>query len=222
MLFAAGIAMAGFQCRDNRLNTAKALLEGGDFLAARGLYERCVEKSPRDFAAHYGCGMTWCAEAMYKTEIGLAVPDDWYPAIYQMTIALHIEPLPVARQTLAVLHFNLGSCYRKTGNTDDAVQRIRQAVSYDSTFFKAWNLLGALYHERGDLDMAENCYRRTVILKPDYAMAHFNLGALSWARGDYAPATRYFQDAVTLEPGNAYFAGWLAKARAAAFKPGGR
>jgi tetratricopeptide (TPR) repeat protein len=70
--------------------------------------------------------------------------------------------------------------------------------------------------------MAENCYRRTVILKPDYAMAHFNLGALSWARGDYAPATRYFQDAVTLEPGNAYFAGWLAKARAAAFKPGGR
>jgi tetratricopeptide (TPR) repeat protein len=216
------IAALIFQCKNDNLKTAKELLEGGDFLAARELYERLVEKSPRDFAGHYGLGMTWCAEAMYKTEIGLADPDDWYPAIYQMTIAMHINPHPMARNTLAILHFNLGTCYKKMGNNDDAILRIQQAVAYDSTFFKAWNLLGALYHEQGNLAMAENSYRRAIILKPDYAMSHFNLGALSWARKEYAMAEKHFQDAVTLEPHNDYFEGWLAKAHAAASLAGDR
>ena len=34
-----------------------------------------------------------------------------------------------------------------------AIQRISQAVAYDSTLLKADNLLGALYHEQGDLTM---------------------------------------------------------------------
>jgi tetratricopeptide (TPR) repeat protein len=216
------ISLFAFQCRNDTLKTAKELLEGGDFLAARALYERLVEKSPRDFATHYGLGMTWCAEAMYKTEIGLADPDDWYPAIYQMTIAPHIDPLPAARNPLAILHFNLGTCYKKMGNSADAVLRMQQAVAYDSTFFKAWNLLGALYHEQGNLSMAENCYRRAIILKPDYAMSHFNLGALSWARKEYAMAEKHFQDAVTLEPQSDYFEDWLAKAHAAASAAGDR
>lgn len=216
------IALFAFQCRTDTLSTAKSLLEGGDFLAARALYERMVERSPRDFASHYGLGMTWCAEAMYKTEIGLADPDDWYPAIYHMTIALHLEPLPAARNTLAILHFNLGTCYKKMGNNDEAILRIQQAVAYDSSFFKAWNLLGALYHEQDNLTMAENCYRHAILLKPDYAMSHFNLGALSWARKEYALAEKNFQDAVTLEPQNDYFESWLAKAHTAASKPGER
>lgn len=216
------IPLFAIQCRTDNLKTAKALLEGGDFLAARALYERMVEASPRDFASHYGLGMTWCAEAMYKTEIGLADPDDWYPAIYQMTIALHLDPLPAARTTLAILHFNLGTCYKKMGNNDEAILRIQQAVAYDSAFFKAWNLLGALYHEQDNLALAENCYRHAIILKPDYAMSHFNLGALSWARKEYAIAEKHFQDAVTLEPQNDYFESWLAKAHTAASKPGER
>jgi tetratricopeptide (TPR) repeat protein len=216
------ISLFAIQCRTDNLQTAKTLLEGGDFLAARALYERMVETSPRDFASHYGLGMTWCAEAMYKTEIGLADPDDWYPAIYHMTIASHLDSLPSARNTLAILHFNLGTCYKKMGNNDDAILRIQQAVAYDSAFFKAWNLLGALYQEQNNPALAETCYRHAIILKPDYAMSHFNLGALSWARKEYAAAEKHFQDAVTLQPKNEYFESWLAKARAAASVPGKR
>ena len=76
-------------CRQERLATAKALLENGDFLAARKVYDRLLDKQPGDFAAHFGLAMTWCAEAIYKTEIGLARPQDWYPAIYHMTVAEH-------------------------------------------------------------------------------------------------------------------------------------
>jgi tetratricopeptide (TPR) repeat protein len=206
------IALAGtstgifISCEGDRLGEAKKLLESGDFLSARKLYEREVAARPGDFTAHYGLGMTWCAEAIYRTELGLAGPEDWYPAIYQMTVAGHLDTSEQVHRTLAILHFNLGACYKKEGAADEAMARIEQAVSYDSTLLKAFNMLGALYQERGDFDRAEACYRRVLIIKPEYSMAHFNLGALSWARREYATAEKYFQNAVALEPQNAYFA----------------
>ncbi len=206
-------------CGKDRLSLAKELLEGGDFLAARKIYNRLAESRPGDYAAHYGLGMTWCAEAIYKTEIGCAVPQDWYPAIYQMTVAMHLDTSEEVHRTLAILHYNLGACYRKTGNREEAILRVQKAVSYDSTLLKAYNLLGALYQEQGDFDKADLSYRRALLLKPDYALAHFNRGALAWARSDYAAAEKCFQDAAACEPQNSYFTSWLAKAQAAA---GGR
>jgi tetratricopeptide (TPR) repeat protein len=216
------VALTGFTlvpgCRDNRLVAANALLESGDYLSARPLYSRIVESKPRDYAAHYGLGMSYCAEAMHKTDLGLAAPDDWYPAIYQVTVAAHLDTSPEVRRTLAILHYNLGACYRKNDNPADAILRIAQSISYDSTLLKAYNLLGTLYYEQGDLDKAESCYRRTLIIKPDYAMAHFNLGALFWARGRYDDALVRFTDAAALDPENGYFQSWLSKARTRAGK----
>jgi tetratricopeptide (TPR) repeat protein len=205
-------------CRDNRIAAANALLESGDYLGARPGYSRIVESKPRDYAAHYGLGMSYCAEAMHRTDLGLAVPDNWYPAIYQVTVAAHLDTSPEVRRTLAILHYNLGACYRKNNNPADAILRIAQAISYDSTLLKAYNLLGTLYYEQGDLDKAESCYRRTLIIKPDYAMAHFNLGALFWARERYDDAFVHFTDAAALDPENDYFQSWLLKARARAGK----
>ena len=219
LLFVVSAACIVLHCGDGRLKSAKALLESGDFLAARAIYDRLATANPNDFAAHYGLGMTWCAEAIYKTEIGLADPDDWYPAVYQMTVASHLQSNAQVRRTLAILHFNLGACYKEMGEPQEAIRRIQDAVSYDSTLLKGYNLLGALYQDQGQFDNAENCYRRTLTLKPDYPMAHFNLGALSWSRGDFSAAEQHFRDAAALEPQNAYFQSWLAKAHAAA---GGR
>jgi len=210
-------------CRKDRLNHAKGLLENGDFLSARKIYSRIAESCPRDYAARYGLGMTWCAETIYKTEIGIAEPKDWYPAIYEMTVATHLDTGKEVRSTLAILHYNLGASFRKAGNREEAIRSIRHAVSCDSSLLKAYNLLGALYQEQGDLDNADLSYRHALLLKPDYAPAHFNRGALAWARGDYATAEKCFQDAVTCGPQNTYFSGWLDKARkAAAGGAGGR
>jgi tetratricopeptide (TPR) repeat protein len=203
-------------CRKDRLTQAKELLEGGDFLTARKMYSRLVESCPDSYAARYGLGMSWCAEAIYKTEIGIAEPKDWYPAIYQMTVAMHLDTGTEVSRTLAILHYNLGACFKKAGNREEAIRRVRHAVSCDSTLLKAYNLLGALYQEQGDLDNADLSYRRALLLKPDYSPAHFNRGSLAWARGDYAAAEKCFRDAVTCEPQNASFSGWLEKARKAA------
>lgn len=191
---------------------ANILLEAGDFLGARKIYERIVEKEPKNFSAHYGLGMSWCAETIYKTELGMAKPQDWYTAIYHMTIAMNLKKNDQVQKTLAILHFNLGTCYKKLNDPDAALKLIEQAVSFDPTLLKALNLLGAMYHERGNFEKAEFFYRKTIEVKPDYAMAHFNLGALAWAKGDYPGAVTCFQKAALLAPENTYFKGWLTKA----------
>ena len=216
-------ALCCLGCRKDRLNHAKVLLEDGDFLSARKIYSRIAESRPEDYGARYGLCMTWCAEAIYKTEIGIAEPEDWYPAIYEMTVVTHLDTGKEARGTLAILHYNLGASFKKAGNREEAIRSIRHAVSCDSTLLKGYNLLGALYQEQGDLDNADLSYSHALLLKPDYAPARFNRGALAWARGDYAAAEKCFQDAVTRDPQNTYFTGWLEKARkAAAAGAGGR
>jgi tetratricopeptide (TPR) repeat protein len=214
-LIAATILFCGVfsTCRDNRLITANALLESGDFLSAREIYSRIVAAHPKQFAARYGLGMSYSAEAIFRTDLGLAVPGDWYRAIYEITIATHLDTITEARRTLAILHYNLGTCFRKLGNQAEAIQRIARAISYDSTLVKAYNLLGTLYQEQGDLEKAENCYRRTLLLKPDYAMTHFNLGTLAWARNDFRQALADFANAAAIEPENALFQTWLDRTR---------
>jgi len=200
-------------CGDRAVQQGNALLETGDFLAARAVFEKIVRRRPMRFDAHFGLGMTFCAEAIYKTDLGLAKPEDWYPAIYSMTVAMHLSDNREVRQTLGILHFNLGACYKDAGNKDAAIERLEQAVSYDSTLVKAFNVLGALYHERGDWDLARRCYRAAVALEPDYSLAHFNLGVLAWAYGDYEAALESFARAASIEPDNPVFSEWRDKAR---------
>jgi tetratricopeptide (TPR) repeat protein len=197
----------------NKIKKANVLLEAGDFLGARKIYDKVVEKEPKNFSAHYGLGMSWCAETIYKTELGLAKPQDWYTAIYHMTIAMNLKKNDQVQKTLAILHFNLGTCYKKMDDPGAALKLMEQAVEYDPTLLKALNLLGAMYHERGNFEKAEYYYLKTIEVKPDYAMAHFNLGALAWANDDYTSSKAYFQRAVSLAPENAYFQNWLSKAQ---------
>lgn len=205
--------MALSSCANRTVDRGYKLLETGNFLAARALFEQIVRRKPFQYEAHFGLGMTFCAEAIYKSDLGLAKPDDWYPAIYSMTVAMHLSDNQQVRQTLGILHFNLGACYKDAGNKGAAIDRLEQALSYDSTLLKAYNLLGALYHERGDWASAQRCYSAAIEIDPDYSLAHFNLGALAWARGDFPAALGSFEKAAALEPANTAFAQWCDKAR---------
>lgn len=194
------------------LKKANLLLESGDYLGARKRYKKIINKDPENFSAHFGLGMSYCAETIFKTDLGMAKTEDWHPAIYHMTIAMNLNENDRVKQTLAILHFNLGTFFTKDNNPEAAIESIKQAVAYDPTLLKALNLLGAMYHERGNLEEAEYYYKKTIDLKPDYAMAHFNLGAIAWVRKDFEASVSYFQKAVSLAPENTYFQNWLAKA----------
>lgn len=195
------------------LRKGNDLLEAGDFHSARRIYERIIDREPENFAAQYGLGMSWCAETIYKTELGLAEPGDWYPAIYHMTIAMNLKEHKRVQETLAILHFNLGTCFKQANDLDAAIALLEQAVAYDPNLLKALNLLGALYHETKNYAEAEYYYKKVIAIQPDYAMAYFNLGALAWTQNEKKQAVDYFQKAVTLDPENTYFISWLQKAQ---------
>jgi Flp pilus assembly protein TadD len=191
---------------------ANLLLESGDYLGARKRYKKVINRDPENFSAHFGLGLSYCAETIFKTDLGMAKTEDWHPAIYHMTIAMNLNENDQVKKTLAILHFNLGTFFKKENNLEAAIESIRQAVAYDPTLLKALNLLGAMYHERGNLEEAEYYYKKSIAVKPDYAMAHFNLGAIAWVRKDFEAAVSYFQKAASLDPENTYFQNWLVKA----------
>ncbi len=195
------------------LKKGNALLEAGDFLGARKIYNRTIERDPENFSAHYGLGMSWCAETIYKTELHLAEPQDWYPAIYHMTIAMNMKENRQVQETLAILHFNLGTCFKKENDFSTAIKLFEQAVAYNPGLLKALNSLGAMYHEMKNYFQAEFYYKKAIGIQPDYAMAHFNLGAVAWAQGDYSRSAKFFQEAVSLQPENTYFTNWLTRAK---------
>lgn len=197
---------------ESRLKKGNALLESGDFLGARRVYEHIIEHEPESFAAHYGLGMSWCAETIYKTELGLAKPDDWFAAIYHMTIAMNIREDERVLKTLGILYFNLGTCFKKQNDIENAIKLMEQSLVYDPALLKALNLLGAMYHERNNFKIAEQYYLKAVAVQPQYALAYYNLGALAWVQKEYTRAASYFQQAVSLEPENGYFREWLTKA----------
>ena len=207
---------AAVRCVNDDLGKAAALQDAGDYRGARPLYRRAVRRSPGLFAARYGLGMTWCAEGIFRSRLGIDARRQWYRAIYHMNLALRGAADTVeaarARDMLSVLYFNLGTYHKGAGRRDAAIAQLERAVSCDSSLLKGFNLLGALYHERGDLESAMRCYRRAVRVRPDYAMAHFNLGAAEWARGNYEQAALHFAEADSLAPGTTYFRQWLARA----------
>ena len=211
---AALLLLATAQCLPLQdIERANTLLIQGEYREARRMFSRAVERNPLSFDAQYGLGMTWCAEALHRTELNLAQPDDWFTAVYHMTRAQTLRDDPQARQTLAILHYNLGTSFHRSAQTGAAIARLEQAVSYDSTQIKALNLLGALYHEQGRLDDAARCYRSVVALVPGYAMGHFNLGAVAWARTAFDSAADHFARALEHAPGNEHFSLWLSRAR---------
>lgn len=201
-------------CTAPDIEQANELLQAGDFLSARAICTEVLDRHPADFSAQYCMGMTYGAEAMHKTDLGLPCPDKWYKAIYHMTVAANLGQEREVERTLAILHFNLGSHFKKNGDIPAAIARLQQAVSYDSTLLKAVNLLGALYHQRNELNRARRCYRKVVEIDPEFASGHFNLGAVAWAQGDFAAATRHFGTAAELQPDNHHFRRWQHQAAA--------
>lgn len=214
LLWIALVALVFFNgCGTAELSRADRLLEKGYYREARYRYEKYLRTHPEQFRAHYGLAMSFCAEALQRTELGLGVPEHWYLPVYHMNEAFKAGAGEKARKNLAIFHFNLGASYHRLKRFDDAIQMLEQSVDLDSMVLKAHNLLGAIYHQRGNLGQAQRCYQAVLDIEPHYAMAHFNLGAVFWARGDFDAAVTYFQAAVSHAPHNGHFLLWLEKAR---------
>lgn len=96
----------------------------------------------------------------------------------------------------ARLRLELASGYFEQGQTNVALDEIKQSLTTDPTFAEAYNLRGLVYMRLNDIPLAEDSFRRALALNPRDADVAHNYGWLMCQQGRYNESSRFFAQAV--------------------------
>lgn len=96
----------------------------------------------------------------------------------------------------ARLRLELASGYFEQGQTNVALDEIKQSLQADPTFGDAYNLRGLVYMRLNDIPMAEDSFRRALALNPRDADVAHNYGWLMCQQARYNDAMRFFGQAM--------------------------
>ena len=102
---------------------------------------------------------------------------------------------PDARKR-ARIRMELAVGYFEQGQTNVALDELKQVIANDPTFPDAYNLRGLIYMRLGDMRQAEESFRRAVALSPKDSNAQHNYGWLLCQQGRYDEASRAFEGAM--------------------------
>jgi type IV pilus assembly protein PilF len=102
---------------------------------------------------------------------------------------------PVTRRR-ARLRLELASGYFEQGQTNVALDELKQALLIDPGFADAYNLRGLVYMRLNDIPLAEDSFRRALALNPRDADVAHNYGWLLCQQGRYPESFQLFGQAV--------------------------
>ena len=102
---------------------------------------------------------------------------------------------PVLRRR-ARLRLELASGYFEQGQTNVALDELKQALLIDPSFGDAYNLRGLVYVRLNDIPLAEDSFRRALALNPRDAEVAHNYGWLMCQQARYPDAFKLFAQAV--------------------------
>ena len=97
----------------------------------------------------------------------------------------------------ARIRMELAVGYFEQGQTNVALDELKQVIANDPTFPDAYNLRGLIYMRLNDMRQAEESFRRAVSLSPRDSNAQHNYGWLLCQQGRYDDANRAFEGAMT-------------------------
>ena len=100
----------------------------------------------------------------------------------------------------SVALYLLGLIADKTGQTETAINLIKQAIVINPTVIAFQGNLGNLLKKQGRLTEAIQCYQQVLNLEPQSIEAYNNLGNALKAQGQLEQAITYFQRAIALKP----------------------
>ena len=103
---------------------------------------------------------------------------------------------PEARKR-ARIRVQLASGYFEQGQTNVALDELKQAIATDPGFAEAYNLRGLIYMRLNDPRLAEDSFRRAVALNPRDSDALHNFGWFFCQQGRFAEAEQAFAQALT-------------------------
>ena len=81
----------------------------------------------------------------------------------------------MASPSSADVHFQLGECLYRLGNSAAALERYYVAVEQDHDFLEAWTQIGCLHRDLGELKSAALAFEVALDVYPDYPEAHYFL-----------------------------------------------
>jgi len=100
----------------------------------------------------------------------------------------------------ASVHLMLGRLQRKTGQLDQAIAHLSDAIVYDPTLIEAYIELGKTYQDRRNLEEAIKIYRQAVEVDPTDHRPYYHSGMALKECKDYSGAEAMLKQAKTLAP----------------------
>ncbi len=97
-------------------------------------------------------------------------------------------------------HYNLGIVLSEQGETDQAIDHYRQAVTLRSDYAEAHYNLGRLLVEQGRLDEAIDHYEKAVEINPADPETQNNLGVTLFGIGRVDEAIAHYRKALEIQP----------------------
>jgi type IV pilus assembly protein PilF len=126
-----------------------------------------------------GCASNGATSSANDAHAGLVTPSD--------------EPESRRR---ARIRLELAASYFENGQTDVALDEVKQALAIDPTYADAFNVRGLIYMRLNDLPLAEDSYRRALSLRGNDPDVLHNYGLLQCRQKKYAEADQNFERAL--------------------------
>ncbi|HSV35963.1 MAG TPA: type IV pilus biogenesis/stability protein PilW [Ramlibacter sp.] len=96
----------------------------------------------------------------------------------------------------ARIRMELAVGYFEQGQTNVALDELKQVIAFDPTFPDAYNLRGLIYMRLNDMRQAEDSFRRAVTLSPRDSNVQHNYGWLLCQQARYDESVRAFEAAM--------------------------
>jgi tetratricopeptide (TPR) repeat protein len=203
---------------DQMLARAMQLHRQGAVIEAINLYNRVLERSPRNAAALNLLGIAYfqsgeAQRAVAPLQQALALDPDLPSGHYNLGRILqglkryeeagrHYE-LALARQPDdPEIHNNLGTLLRAVGRHDEAIAHFRRALERKPDYAEPHVNLGNAWHALGRHQDAIAAFERAVALNAGVAETYSSLGHTLAAVGRHEDALKRFDAAVALRPGD--------------------
>lgn len=118
----------------------------------------------------------------------------------------------------AMIRLELAVGYFGQGQTEVALDELKQSIALDPNFADAHNLRGLIYMRLGDNRLAEDAFKRALVLKPRDGNVLHNYAWMLCQDNRFAESTAYFNQAVAapqyLDQAKSYMALGICQARA--------
>ena len=100
----------------------------------------------------------------------------------------------------AMGHYNLGISYYDSGQIDNAIVELKEAIKIRPDYADARYNLGAVYQNKGLLKDAVAEYQEVIMLSPNSADVYYNLGLIYTQSNFLDQAILAFQEALRIKP----------------------